>query len=238
MGAVSILGPGDATVCGTAWGISFDPERYELRHAGQHVALRPQACELLAYLLRHRDRVVPKKAAGAGMAGAVHGRWGPACLRAGGAAALHDTGHAGLRTVRGRGYRFVAPVEVWDPLPLDAAPQAQRPVRGAGLAAGELAPPVARRIETPAAMTAGPPTLKRNTSQSAYSAGAGRGPGPGGPARPGRAVSPAADSGGAGPRGSAPLRWHPHPLWSEGFTVVFGAPVAQEDHAGGQCWRR
>ena len=45
--------------------------------------------------------------------------------------ALHDTGRtpALLHTVRGRGYRFVAPVEVWDPLPLDALPQAQRPVR-------------------------------------------------------------------------------------------------------------
>jgi DNA-binding winged helix-turn-helix (wHTH) protein len=39
---------------------AFDPARYDLHHAGQPVALRPQACELLAYLLRHRDRVVPK----------------------------------------------------------------------------------------------------------------------------------------------------------------------------------
>jgi len=40
---------------------SFDPARYDLRHAGDPVTLRPQACELLAYLLWHRDRVVPKE---------------------------------------------------------------------------------------------------------------------------------------------------------------------------------
>ena len=79
-------------------------------------------------------------------------------------------------------------------------------------------------------MTAGPPTLKRNTSQSAYSAGAGRGLalaarlGPEGLYR-------LLDSGGAGPEVVHHYDGILTPYGSEGFTVVFGAPVAQEDHA-------
>jgi DNA-binding winged helix-turn-helix (wHTH) protein len=39
----------------------FDPARYELTRAGRPVPLRPKGCELLAYLLTHRDRVVSKE---------------------------------------------------------------------------------------------------------------------------------------------------------------------------------
>src|SRR5262245_24272256 len=110
---------------------SFDPARYELRHAGQPVALRPQACELLAYLLRHRDRVVPKEEL---LAQVWPGQYvGDAVLHVCVLAvrtALHDTGRtpALLHTVRGRGYRFVAPVEVGD-LPLDDASPVMPPLR-------------------------------------------------------------------------------------------------------------
>ncbi len=38
----------------------FDPERYELHRAGVLVPLRPEECDVLAYLLTHRDRVVSK----------------------------------------------------------------------------------------------------------------------------------------------------------------------------------
>src|SRR5207245_3933853 len=95
----------------------FEPARYDLRHAGQPVALRPQACELLAYLLQHRDRVVPKEELLAQVwpgqyvgDGVLH-----ACVLAV-RTALHDTGRTPslLHTVRGRGYRFVAPVEPCD----------------------------------------------------------------------------------------------------------------------------
>src|SRR5215468_9078489 len=96
---------------------AFDPARYELRHAGQPVPLRPQACELLAHLLRHRDRVVSKEEL---LAQVWPGQYvGDAVLHVCVLAvrtALHDTGRTPslLHTVRGRGYRFVAPVEVCD----------------------------------------------------------------------------------------------------------------------------
>src|SRR5437867_3701280 len=38
----------------------FDTERYELHRAGVLVPLRPKECDVLAYLLAHRDRVVSK----------------------------------------------------------------------------------------------------------------------------------------------------------------------------------
>ena len=38
----------------------LDTERYELRRAGQGVALEPKAFRVLAHLLRHHGRVVAK----------------------------------------------------------------------------------------------------------------------------------------------------------------------------------
>ena len=38
----------------------LDDQRYELRRGGALVHLEPQVFEVLAYLARHRDRVVPK----------------------------------------------------------------------------------------------------------------------------------------------------------------------------------
>src|SRR5215216_4237472 len=38
----------------------LDDQRYELRRGGALVHLEPQVLEVLAYLARHRDRVVPK----------------------------------------------------------------------------------------------------------------------------------------------------------------------------------
>jgi DNA-binding winged helix-turn-helix (wHTH) protein len=38
----------------------LDTQCYELHHAGKPVSLRPKVLEVLAYLLAHRQRVVPK----------------------------------------------------------------------------------------------------------------------------------------------------------------------------------
>jgi hypothetical protein len=38
----------------------LDTQRYELHRAGTRIHLRPKAFQVLAYLLAHRDRVVPK----------------------------------------------------------------------------------------------------------------------------------------------------------------------------------
>ena len=125
----------------------FDPQRYALTHAETPVPLRPQACELLAYLLRHRDRVVPKEELLAQVwpgqyvgDGALH-----ACVLTV-RTALHDTGRtpALLHTVRGRGYRFVAPVEVSD-RPLDDPSQGRQPLRSAPAPLADVPLPVARR---------------------------------------------------------------------------------------------
>jgi DNA-binding winged helix-turn-helix (wHTH) protein/class 3 adenylate cyclase len=91
----------------------FDTERYELRRAGAQVSLRPKECEVLAYLLAHHDRVVSKDEL---LEQVWPGQFvGDATLHARILAvrkAIGDDGSTArlLRTVRGRGYRFVAPV--------------------------------------------------------------------------------------------------------------------------------
>ena len=39
----------------------LDTQRYELRRAGTRIALRPKVFQVLAYLLAHRERLVPKQ---------------------------------------------------------------------------------------------------------------------------------------------------------------------------------
>lgn len=39
----------------------LDIPRYELRRAGEHCPVEPQVFDFLAYLLRHRDRVISKQ---------------------------------------------------------------------------------------------------------------------------------------------------------------------------------
>jgi class 3 adenylate cyclase/DNA-binding winged helix-turn-helix (wHTH) protein/tetratricopeptide (TPR) repeat protein len=93
----------------------LDLQVYELRHVGTPCKLEPQAFNVLAYLLQHRDRVVTKDEL-------LEHLWpnrhvGEASLtqrlmevRK----AIGDNGHTqrALKTVRGRGYRFVAAVTV------------------------------------------------------------------------------------------------------------------------------
>jgi len=79
------------------------------------VHLEPQAFDLLVYLIEHRDRVVPKNEL-------LDGVWGHGYLSETNLTtrikearrAIGDDGSAqhAIRTVRGRGYRFVAPVEI------------------------------------------------------------------------------------------------------------------------------
>src|SRR5919106_800852 len=105
----------------------LDTLRYELRQAGAVIPLRPQVFQVLAYLLAHRDRVVLKQEL-------LEHLWpgqyvGDAALNYSimeVRKALGDDGHIQrlLRTVRGRGYRFVAPVEVQDQMSSADLPQA------------------------------------------------------------------------------------------------------------------
>jgi predicted ATPase len=99
-------------------GCSLDPDRRELHRDGERVHLEPQAFDLLVYLVEHRDRVV-------GKVELLDGVWGHGFLSESNLTtrvkearrAIGDDGsrQEGIANVRGRGYRFVAPVEVVDP---------------------------------------------------------------------------------------------------------------------------
>jgi predicted ATPase/DNA-binding winged helix-turn-helix (wHTH) protein/class 3 adenylate cyclase len=214
----------------------FDPARYTLTRAGRPVPLRPMGCELLAYLLTHRDRVVLKEEL---LAQVWPGQYVGddvlhACILAV-RRALHETGRIPtlLHTVRGRGYRFIAPVEVRDLPLLDDAPPALHalPDAALSLASPVLTPPTA--CETPAALTAvvTPTPVGEYKPVSVLCCG----------------LSDAAVlASRLGPEGLfhlvqtvvalvqevlQPFEGTLLPPTNESVTVVFGAPVAQEDHA-------
>lgn len=94
--------------------LEFDPALFEVRRGGVPVPLEPQAFDVLAYLVSHRDRVVSK-------AELMDGVWGSRFVSETAVTsrikqvrrALGDDGHSQrmIRTQHGRGYRFVAPVE-------------------------------------------------------------------------------------------------------------------------------
>lgn len=89
----------------------LDTDAVELRHLGQPVALEPRVFDVLAYLVRHRDRVVPKEEL-------LDEVWGDRFVSESALSssirhvrrALGDDGAAQqfIRTAHGRGYRFVA----------------------------------------------------------------------------------------------------------------------------------
>src|SRR5262249_43564772 len=128
----------------------LDTQRYELHRAGTSVHLRPKMFQVLAYLLVHRDRVVPK-------AELLEHVWpqqfiGDATLNSCIMAvrkALGDSGRTPrfLHTVHGRGYRFVAAVTVREHLPADVTPHAlplregEGATRQAEVPSPALAPP-------------------------------------------------------------------------------------------------
>jgi DNA-binding winged helix-turn-helix (wHTH) protein/alpha-beta hydrolase superfamily lysophospholipase len=105
-------------------GLELDTLLFELRRGDQRVPMEPQAFDVLVYLVSHRDRVVPKDE----LMDAV---WGNRFVSEAAVTsrikqarkALGDDGQAQrlIRTVHGRGYRFVAPVDVRQ------APETERP---------------------------------------------------------------------------------------------------------------
>ena len=93
---------------------SLDTQRYELRRAGGLISLGPQVFNVLAYLVAHRDRVVSRDELFARLwpdqfvTDDALGR----CIRAA-RRALEDQPEVPryIMTTRGRGYRFIAPVQ-------------------------------------------------------------------------------------------------------------------------------
>ncbi|HET6877673.1 MAG TPA: alpha/beta fold hydrolase [Jatrophihabitans sp.] len=96
-------------------GLVLDPALFELRRDGRPVPMEPQAFDVLTYLVSHRDRVVSKQEL-------MDAIWGGRFVTEAAVTsrikqvrrALGDDGRTQrlIRTVHGRGYRFVAvPVE-------------------------------------------------------------------------------------------------------------------------------
>jgi predicted ATPase/DNA-binding winged helix-turn-helix (wHTH) protein len=110
---------------------TLNVQQYELRRAGELVPIRLKALEVLLYLVRHRDRVVGKEEL---LDHIWDGRViGPStldsCLMEV-RQAVRDNGRAQrvIRTLRGRGYRFMPVVEVQHPtLVLETEPVAPHP---------------------------------------------------------------------------------------------------------------
>jgi DNA-binding winged helix-turn-helix (wHTH) protein len=87
---------------------------FELRHGGDHRPLQPRAFDLLVYLVARRHRVVTNEELRANVWGGVQVCADSLTYSVSAARrALGDDGktQAAIVNVRGRGYRFVAPVE-------------------------------------------------------------------------------------------------------------------------------
>lgn len=99
---------------------SLDVDKFELRQAGELVAIEPQAFALLKLLIENRDRLVPKDEI---VTEVWHGRAISDASIANriklARSALGDNGNAqhSIRTIHGQGYRFVADISNGGPAP-------------------------------------------------------------------------------------------------------------------------
>ena len=202
----------------------LDTQRYTFQQAGAPVRLEPQVFNVLAYLIRHRDRVVSKQELldqlwpGQFISdGTLHTRLMAARK------AVGDTGRTQqvIQTLRGRGYRFVALVEELDHDAADA----------------QLPPPNLKSMAVPPAQPAspgtasiGPPTGERKLATALY----------------GELADASALAERLGFEALQRLRQafatqaeqeaqryggNIQPFGDDGFLALFGMPVTQEDHA-------
>ena len=103
----------------------LDVDRYQLRWRGDELELEPKIFEVLTYLVRHRDRVVPKAELLEELwPDQVVGEWSLTRCISVARKALQDnsTEQRVIQTLYGRGYRFVAavgevPIEPHEPAP-------------------------------------------------------------------------------------------------------------------------
>lgn len=94
-------------------GIDLDAARREIWRGDQRLTIEPRVFDLLAYLIRHRDRMVPKGEL-------LDALWPGQDVQEGAlSVCVHrarklaeEGGTRAIRTVARRGYRFVAPLEV------------------------------------------------------------------------------------------------------------------------------
>ena len=95
----------------------LDEKCYELRRAGEPVKLEPKVFDVLVHLIRHRDRVVTKGELKAALWPGVF-ITDDALVRCivQGRKAVQDDGvrQQIVKTLHGRGYQFVAPLEEYN----------------------------------------------------------------------------------------------------------------------------
>jgi len=109
--------------------IEIDSDRFELVRAGEPVRLEPQAFEVLAHLIQHRDRVVTRDELMEAIWGTIYVSDAALATRIKEARrALGDDGATqwAIRTIHRRGYRFVVEIDEQDGagVPQGAAPAA------------------------------------------------------------------------------------------------------------------
>jgi DNA-binding winged helix-turn-helix (wHTH) protein/tetratricopeptide (TPR) repeat protein len=114
-------------------GFELDRDAYQLRDRGQVIGLEPQVFELLAYLVAHRDRVVPKEEL-------LDAIWGTRFVSESALTtrikearrALGDDGRTQkfIRTVVGRGYQLAVDVMATGPLLHETAGGGSAPLEG------------------------------------------------------------------------------------------------------------
>ncbi|MGE3074747.1 MAG: alpha/beta fold hydrolase [Dehalococcoidia bacterium] len=118
----------------------LDPARFELRKAGVVQAVEPQVFEVLAYLVANHDRIVTKDEILDQLWPERYVTEGVLSSRVMGARkAIGDSGQEQrlIRTIHGRGFRFVGAIEAVDPAsgaksqgaPADSHPITMPPVR-------------------------------------------------------------------------------------------------------------
>ena len=213
----------------------LDSQRYELHRAGKPVPLRPKAFEVLAYLLAHRDHVVPKDEL-------LEHLWpsqfvGDATLNSCIKEVRKAIGDSGvmsrlLRTVRGRGYRFVAPVGEQDHPRPEGVPQlAPSPAVLAAREGSSPPTPAAAASEadlSPADVLDAGEEYKAVTVLCVALAEAPALAGRLGPEAMHRVMQAVVAHAQEVVRRYEGTIVH---VTGEGFTALFGAPMAQEDHA-------
>ena len=126
--------------------VEVDLDRYEVRRGGEVIAVEPQVFDVLVHLLDHRDRVVTKEEI-------LDAVWGDrfvseSALTSRIKSARQAVGDDGrqqrvIRTVHGRGYQFVAPVDVEAPTDAHVVPTS----RAAGPRFVSPAKPIVGRAE-------------------------------------------------------------------------------------------
>jgi DNA-binding winged helix-turn-helix (wHTH) protein len=93
--------------------LELDEDRRELRREGEPLAVEPRVFDLVAYLVRHRDRTVPKDEL-------LERLWPDRQVQEGALAVcvhrarrlVEENGSRAILTEARRGYRFVSPVEL------------------------------------------------------------------------------------------------------------------------------